>query len=40
MSVISILTVLLVLGVVWGGLIFLITRAFKYEKGKEKLGEE
>ena len=40
MSVVSVLIMLLVLGVVWGGLIYFITKAFKYEKGKEKLGEE
>jgi hypothetical protein len=33
------LTTVLVICTVWGGLVYFITRAFKYEKGKEKLGE-
>jgi len=31
---------ILVMGTVWGGLSYFLSRAVKYEKEKEKLGEE
>ncbi len=40
MQGITIFTMVLVLGVVWGGLIFFLTRAVKYEKLKAKNGEK
>jgi len=40
MNIESIITMLLVAGTVWGGLLFFIIKAMKYEKEKEKLGEE
>jgi hypothetical protein len=40
MSITSIITALIVIGVVWGGLIFFLRKAFKYEKLKMKNGEE
>jgi len=40
MALITIITIICVLGVVWGGLLFFITKAFKYEKIKQKNGEE
>ncbi len=39
MNFISIITMLVVLGTVWGGLIFFLTRAVKYEKIKVKNDE-
>ena len=39
MKIESWLTMILVLGTVWGGLLFFITRALKYEREKEKIGE-
>jgi len=36
----SIITMLLVAGTVWGGLLFFMIKAMKYEKEKEKLDEE
>ena len=40
MNFITIITMICVLGLVWGGLIFFISKAFKYEKLKQKNGEE
>jgi hypothetical protein len=40
MDFITIITMICVLGLVWGGLIFFISKAFKYEKLKQKNGEE
>jgi len=40
MNIITIITMICVLGLVWGGLIFFISKAFKYEKLKQKNGEE
>lgn len=39
MNFITIITMLIVLGTVWGGMIFFLTRAVKYEKIKEENGE-
>lgn len=36
----TIITAIIVIGIVWGGVIFFISRALKYEKDKIKLGEE
>ena len=33
-------TMIVVLGVVWGGVAFFVGRALKYEREKEKLGED
>ncbi len=38
MTTASIITMILVLGIVWGGVIFFIIRAFKYEKEKVDIG--
>jgi hypothetical protein len=40
MEIITIITMVIVLGVVWGGLAFFLIRAIKYEKVKFKNGEE
>jgi len=40
MNIYSILTAIIVLGLVWGGLIFFLSRALKYEKTKMKNGEK
>jgi len=40
MSITSIITALIVIGVVWGGLTFFLSRALKYEKLKQKNGKE
>lgn len=40
MNVISLFTMILVLGTIWGGLIYFIIRAVKYEKEKAKIGKE
>jgi len=40
MSITSIITALIVIGVVWGGLTFFLSRALKYEKLKLKNGKE
>jgi uncharacterized membrane-anchored protein len=40
MSLITILTALIVAGVVWGGFAFFLSRAFKYEKLKKDNGKE
>lgn len=36
----TIITAIIVLGIVWGGVAFFIGKAMKYEKEKEHLGEE
>jgi D-alanyl-lipoteichoic acid acyltransferase DltB (MBOAT superfamily) len=40
MNIDTILTAILVMGIVWGGLTFIFSRAWKYEKMKMKNGEE
>ena len=40
MEISSIITMIIVLGIVWGGLAFFLIRAIKYEKVKIKNGEE
>ena len=40
MKIFSILTMIIVLGIVWGGLSFFLIKAVKYEKLKEKNGEK
>jgi len=40
MNVVTIITVLIVIGIVWGGLTFFLSRAFKYENMKMKNGKE
>lgn len=40
MNVFTIITAILVLGIVWGGLVFFISRAIKYEKLKKENGEK
>jgi hypothetical protein len=40
MDIITIITALIVLGIVWGGLSFFIIRAVKYEKLKIENGKE
>ena len=40
MNIISIITMILVIGLVWGGFGFFLSRAVKYEKIKEKNGQE
>jgi hypothetical protein len=40
MEISTIITMVLVLGIVWGGLTFFLVRAIKYEKVKLKNGEE
>ena len=40
MNAFTIITAIVVLGIVWGGLVFFLSRAFKYEKMKIKNGEE
>jgi len=40
MNLFTILTAILVLGIVWGGLVFFFSRAFRYEKMKKGNGEE
>jgi hypothetical protein len=40
MNIYTILTAILVIGIVWGGLAFFLSRALKYEKLKMKNGEE
>jgi hypothetical protein len=39
MSVSTIITMIIVLGIVWGGLILLLLRAINYEKLKSQDGE-
>ena len=40
MNIYTILTAIIVIGIVWGGLTFFLTRALKYEKMKIKNGDE
>ncbi|RPI75854.1 MAG: MetS family NSS transporter small subunit [Ignavibacteriales bacterium] len=40
MTTSAIFTMIIVLGVVWGGVAYFIFRAFKYEKEKLKIGED
>jgi hypothetical protein len=40
MNIFTIITALIVINVVWGGLLFFRRKAFKYEKIKQKNGEE
>ncbi|HKI78279.1 MAG TPA: MetS family NSS transporter small subunit [Ignavibacteriaceae bacterium] len=40
MNIFTILTAVVVLGIVWGGLTFFLTRAMKYEKMKTENGEK
>jgi hypothetical protein len=40
MEISTIITIVIVIGIVWGGLAFFLTRAIKYEKIKFKNGEE
>jgi hypothetical protein len=40
MNIFTILTAVVVLGIVWGGLTFFLTRAMKYEKMKSENGEK
>lgn len=40
MNIFTIITAVIVLGVVWGGLVFFISRAVKYEKLKTQNGEK
>lgn len=40
MNILTILTAAIVLGVVWGGLVFFLVRAMKYEKLKTENGEK
>jgi hypothetical protein len=35
---VTVITAFIVLSIVWGGLAFFLTKAFKYEKLKEKNG--
>ena len=39
MEIITIITMVLVLGIVWGGLAFFLLRSIKYEKVKIKMGK-
>jgi hypothetical protein len=40
MNLLTIITAIVVIGIVWGGLSFFLSRALKYEKMKMKDGEE
>jgi hypothetical protein len=40
MNMVTIITALIVIGIVWGGLLFFLRKAFKYEKLKMKNGKE
>lgn len=40
MNLFTIITAVLVLGIVWGGLVFFFSKAFRYEKMKRENGEE
>lgn len=40
MNIYTILTAIIVIGIVWGGFAFFLSRALKYEKMKMKNGEE
>jgi uncharacterized protein YneF (UPF0154 family) len=40
MNIFTIITAAIVVGIVWGGLLFFLRKAMKYEKLKQKNGEE
>ncbi|KAA0240523.1 MAG: MetS family NSS transporter small subunit [Ignavibacteriota bacterium] len=40
MNTLTIITALIVIGIVWGGLTFFLSRALKYEKMKQENGKE
>jgi len=40
MNAFTIITAIVVLGIVWGGLSFFLSKAFKYEKMKMKNGKK
>jgi hypothetical protein len=40
MNTFTIITAIFVIGIVWGGLTFFLSRALKYEKMKMKNGEK
>jgi len=40
MNFFTVITLVLVIGIVWGGLIYFLSRAIKYEKLKSKNGKE
>jgi hypothetical protein len=40
MNLFAIITAVIVIGIVWGGLLFFLRKAFKYEKLKMKNGKE
>jgi hypothetical protein len=40
MNMFTIITAIIVIGIVWGGLSFFLSRALKYEKMKMKDGKE
>jgi hypothetical protein len=40
MNIFTIITAILVVGIVWGGFVFFLSRALKYEKIKMKNGEK
>jgi len=40
MNIFTIITALIVISIVWGGLIFFTSKAFKHEKLKMKNGKE
>jgi len=40
MNLITIITAVIVIGIVWGGFAFFLSRALKYEKLKQKNGKE
>lgn len=40
MNIFTVITAVIVISIVWGGLTFILSRAWKYEKMKMKNGEE
>lgn len=40
MNIFTVITAIVILGIVWGGLVFFVSRAVKYEKLKMRNGEE
>jgi hypothetical protein len=40
MNLFTIITAVIVIGIVWGGLTFFLSRALKYEKIKQQNGKE
>ena len=40
MNIFTIITAVVVLGIVWGGVVFFLSRAMKYEKLKETNGQK